>query len=448
MLAPKSKLVYHSTMPSLSSESTLQASTLKTPQELIHIQHHISLRQYKYWILILRSYRRYYEQGLPANPDGFFLLPIMDLVARLGYRPSNAELRDDLEVLRRAPIIYNALCKDGSPAVRGAGFISTWQVSDGCVGFTLPEMLARSVEELNDRDSIFHLLNWSIFTSFNGKHEANLYKLCKDYSGVRRTPMIELSAFRNYMGIAQSEYPEFKALNRYVISDPIKEINNSPASDITVEVVYRREKRRVVSLQFLVQLRPIVTLGAAKSTAFDRARIPIAKELQSEYLRKRESAEISASIDRANSYIDEQTRVGKAVHKVGALYRKAINENWGSQQKSNVVEIDSLIEAKRVENAQSIERAAQKREGEVRQLAIERDHEERLWAAFSDLEPAIQSEIIAHVIGDKKYLRRTFSEFGLTSALVRKSIIHSSRVRRLLGVAADGKHEMASPALE
>lgn len=73
------------------------------------------------------------------------LLHVVDIVPadRMGYRPSNNELRADLEAIRKEPIIYNALSKDGTPAMRGAGFISTWQVSAGFIGFTLPEMLSR-----------------------------------------------------------------------------------------------------------------------------------------------------------------------------------------------------------------------------------------------------------------------------------------------------------------
>lgn len=35
---------------------------IKTPQELVHIKHKISLLQYKYWVLMLRAYREVYEE--------------------------------------------------------------------------------------------------------------------------------------------------------------------------------------------------------------------------------------------------------------------------------------------------------------------------------------------------------------------------------------------------
>jgi hypothetical protein len=196
--------------------------------------------------------------------------------------------------------------------MRGAGFISTWQVSAGFIGFTLPEMLSRCVEQLDQTDSIFHLLNWSVFSTFSGKHEANLYKLCKDYVGVRRTPQFTMEKFREYMGIGGREYPEFKALNRYVIADPIKRINESSISDITVEVQYQRHMRKVVSLQFLVQPKHQTSLSWGDEPAFEAARSLIPFSLQKEYLKIQDAASIRASIDRANMYIDDQTNSGKS----------------------------------------------------------------------------------------------------------------------------------------
>ena len=54
---------------------------------------------------------------------------------------------------------------------------------------------------LDDAKAIFHLLHWEIFSSFNGKYEAILYKLCKDYVGVQRTPYMSIDDFRHYIGL-------------------------------------------------------------------------------------------------------------------------------------------------------------------------------------------------------------------------------------------------------
>jgi hypothetical protein len=402
--------------------------TLKTPQELIHIQHRITLRQYKYWILMLRAYREAYETGRGANADGYYMLSLTTLAERMGYRPSNAELRSDLEAIRKEPIIYNALCKDGTPAMRGAGFISTWQIGQGHIGFSLPEMLCRSVEQLDDRDSIFHLLNWSVFTTFSGKHEANLYKLCKDYVGVRRTPLLTVQAFRDYMGISEREYPEFKALNRYVIADPIKRINESAASDITIEVAYQRSFRKIASLQFLVQLKHQASLSWGDDPAFTAARALIPINQQREYLLQHSAETIKRSIDGANAYIDELTQQGKSVRNAGGIYRKAILENWGAQRITN----RSAIKITAEKTIQETINRTKTIDDQQRAFEQSRAQDSERWATFMAMNETTQRTIIEQVVGDKKLLRRQLNESGLESAILRNVILQSAALKKAL----------------
>lgn len=377
---------------------------------------------------MLRAYRESYELGKGPNDDGYYTLSLATVSERMGYRPSNAELRSDLEAIRKEPIIYNALSKDGTPAMRGAGFISTWEVTQGHIGFSLPEMLCRCVEQLDDRDSIFHLLNWSVFSTFSGKHEANLYKLCKDYVGVRRTPVLTVQAFRDYMGITEREYPEFKALNRYVVAEPIKRINESSASDITVEVKYQRELRKIVALQFLVQPKQQFTLSWGDDPAFSAARalIPIAQ--QRDYLALKSAESIKRSIDGANVYIDELTKQGKSVRNAGGIYRKAIMEDWGAQRVTNhaaiVVQRQTVLE-------ETLRRTTEMSD-QQRAFEQSRAVDEERWKRFLALEDSVRQTIINQVIGEKKLLRRQYNESGVDSAIIRKLILQSAALKRAI----------------
>jgi Initiator Replication protein len=410
------------------SQAGREHPTLKTPQELIHIQHRITLRQYKYWILMLRAYREAYETGQMANDDGYYLLPLTALAERMGYRPSNAELRADLEAIRKEPIIYNALCKDGTPAMRGAGFISTWQITQGHIGFSLPEMLCRCVEQLDDRDSIFHLLNWSVFSTFSGKHEANLYKLCKDYVGVRRTPTLTIQSFRDYMGISEREYPEFKALNRYVIADPIKRINESAASDISIEVSYQRAFRKVAALQFLVQPKHQFSLSWGDDPAFVAARALIPVSQQRDYLQLRSAEAIKRSIDGANVYIDELTKQGKPIRNAGGIYRKAILEDWGAQRVTN----ESAIKAQAEKTIQETIVRTKTIDDQQRAFEQNRAADSERWGRFMAMNESTRQTVIEVVVGDKKLLRRQLNEFGLDSAILRKVILESAALKKVL----------------
>ena len=81
-----------------------QPVSIKTPQELVHIKHKITLRQYKYWVLALKSYREAYEAGVQPDESGFFSMPMRQIEDHLGYKPNKVELRADMEALRKEQI--------------------------------------------------------------------------------------------------------------------------------------------------------------------------------------------------------------------------------------------------------------------------------------------------------------------------------------------------------
>ena len=223
--------------------------------------------------------------------------------------------------------------KDGKKILRGAGFISEWELTANWVGFKLPSFLMESIQQLDLKNSIFQKINWEVFNSFTGKYEAILYKLCRDYVGSRRTPTLSIQEYREYMGLKDQEYAAFKDLNKFVISAPIKRINNSAAADITIEAVFKREARKAVSVQFLVTPKQQTMLDLGDDPAFRFARVTIALAQQKEYLANKNPEMIELSIQRANEYGEEEEKKGKAVN-FGALYRKAIEEDWGTEYQS------------------------------------------------------------------------------------------------------------------
>lgn len=293
---------------------------------------------------MLRAYREVYEFHGEPNEQGFYKLPISTLEEWLGYELVRSELRTDLEAIRREPIIYNVLGKDGKKILRGAGFISEWELSANWVGFKLPGFLRESIEQLDLKSSIFQKINWEVFNSFTGKYEAVLYKLCRDYIGSKRTPQIAIEDYREYMGLKDGEYALFKDLNKFVITTPIKRINESEASDITIEAVFTREARKVVRVQFLITPKQQTMLDFGDDSAFRFSKVSILLSKQREYLASKSPQLIESSIQRANEYGEEQEKQGKTVN-YGAIYRKAIEEDWGKEVELRKVRDSTLAQA-------------------------------------------------------------------------------------------------------
>ena len=311
-----------------------QDRNLKAPQSIIHIKHRITLRQYKYWILMLVVYREAYKLNQETDAKGFYRFPISRITEYIGYEPVKEELKADFEALRQEPIMINMLNKDGKPVQRGMGFISEWEITSKTVGFKLPSFLEEVMRGLDEPRNIFHMLNWNIFNHFSGKYEAVIYKLCRDYVGIRQTPYMTIQEYREYMGLEENEYKPFDDLNKRCITGPCKTINASSISDVTVAPDIDRRGRKAVGLRFFVEPKDQATVSFINAKveqephpAFLQAKVPVLPKQQEKYLALRTAEEIEPCIARANEYGEQQERAGKPPN-YGALYRAAIEEGW------------------------------------------------------------------------------------------------------------------------
>ena len=305
----------------------------KISQTLVHIQHTITHRQIKYWYYMLSQYAYSHQRNELATKidDGFYFVPMAQVTEMLGYLPTKKELKADLEALRQEPIIINYLEKDGETATRGMGFISEWKVSTKRMGFKFPGFIEQVLRNETEGRNLFLLINWSIFNCFAGKYEAIIYKLCKDYLGVGRTPSMTVEAYRKYAGLVGEEYKQFKELNRWAISTPIKNINKSKLSDISVDVVLEKSGRRVVSLYFKMKLKKNKQININPHPSFSEAIVFISAEDQVKLLEKYSDDDIKAIIERVNTYIESKKAQGNKPN-YQALYNKAFEEGWGINQ--------------------------------------------------------------------------------------------------------------------
>lgn len=391
---------------------------IKTPQSFIHIEHRITLLQYKYWILLLREYRRQIDAKIPADDRGWRHLSMKTVADALGYEPKKADVWADLEHLKNQTFAYNFLSKDGEQVRRGSGFITEWQVSNSRIGFKLPDFCVDAVLRVDEPGAIFHMLNWRIFNAFSGKHEAVIYKLCRDYRGATQTPYFTLEAFRSYMGIEPTAYQDFRELNRNVITGPINAINASDFSDLTIAVELTKQGRRVVGLRFTFKPKQLALLHAEPENhiSFQHAKIVIDKQMQQKYLDLRTPEEIALCIERANEYGEKEEAQGREPN-YGALYRTAITEGWHSTQveKKRKATAKAKREQVTAQVTQEQESAQQARDSEIA------DRIRDAFAAFNaltEMEKQSIREAFAQAI-TAPAVRRSFSRGGEQAPVVR-----------------------------
>lgn len=405
-------------MPNIKTVKS-RSPNIKTPQALIHIKHKISLLQYKYWLLMIRELRRQIDLDTPPNDRGFRSIQMKDIVEHLGYTPNKSELWEDLQTLKNQTIAYNVLEKDGGTIKMGSGFILEWGVTNHRVDFKLPSFIEELVRGLDEPKAIFQALNWDIFNLFAGKYQAFLYKLCRDYRGVGRTPYMTIEKFRDYMGIEDHEYKEFRDLNRVVISGPLKDINAFEMSDITIEVNFEKQGRKVIGLQFNVFPRNQLSLPMPEfqeSPAFIQAKVKIDEETQRKYLELRTTEEIEKCILRANEYAEQQIKANKSVN-YGALYRKSITEGWHT----TIIDREHLQEQK-VARKKATQKVIQEQEAQEAQKNLEiQDRIADAFKAFGKLaekkKDQIREEFRATLSAAP--LRKSFDRQGEEAPIIR-----------------------------
>lgn len=399
----------------MNPQETKKAKDLKTPQSLIHLDHTMTLVQYKYWVLFLHDVKRQILQGVEPDEKGYYYISMKEVNALMGLSATQKKsiIFDDLKALKNITVSYNVLEKDGTKAKIGHGLIYDWYVSNNRIGYILPKTFVDTMLQMDtDKKSIFHLLNWQIFNSFSGKYEAIIYKLCKDYMGVGITHKFTIDEFRKYLGLGENEYTEFKILNHWTIQKPIKIINESEISDITISVKFEKQGRKVVGVQFLVEPKQKALPFNENNPhiAFAGAKIPLSTEQQQAYLEKYSNEQIEAIIERANEYAQKLADDGKKVN-FGAIYNKAFGEGWGLETLEAKKRAEAEAEAKRLETEAKKE-AERKVKAEAK--AKERAEKERTDKAIKIFEslPADEQEKILDELESlvPPFMKKYFSE--------------------------------------
>lgn len=388
---------------------------LKTPQSLIHIKHTISLFQYKLWILLLQEFKRQFDAGEPADEKGFRYVSMSYLEQHLGYTPSRQDLIDDLRALRKEEICFNYLEKDGYKAQYFAGFISEVKATRLTIGFKFPSLIDDVMLGLDDAKAIFQMLNWNVFNHFSGKYEAIIYKLCKDYIGIGRTPYLTVNEIRGYMGVKDSEYALFEDFNKRCLKNPINVINTSDVSDIVVDAVYNRNGRKVVGLYFTVKSKQQAILPFVEfqvNPAFTCAKITISISDQQNYLESYSTEQISLSIERANEYCEDLEKKRKSVN-YGAIYKTAITENWGAQlQEKKALEAEQRAARQKLKKEQAkAEAKLDASPATAERLAMNKGLQER----FQALSEEEQHSLIEACIQSQKDVLKTMAKKNYAS---------------------------------
>jgi hypothetical protein len=235
----------------------------------IQITNNITLLQRKAWNVLL--YNAYYK--LPTQDT--HTINVRDLMEILGFNSQNDDyLKEALEALVGCRVKWNLLDKDGKWEWEVTTLLAGARIKNGVCTYAYNPMLRERLYKPN----MYARISLALQNRFDSKHTLTLWELCTDYldksRGYGETPWIDLTNFRELMGLTGNMYPDFKIFNRSVIKPAVKEINE--VSDFTVTVEYKRQSRKVVSVKFKVrQVQQLPKVSNKQGTLFpDREDMP------------------------------------------------------------------------------------------------------------------------------------------------------------------------------
>ena len=219
----------------------------------IQIQSKVSLLQRRAWnVLLANAYNELPDKDIHT-------VSMQDLTAKLGFDSKNEEyLKETLEALVDCTVKWNMLDKDKKEEWGVASLLAEARVREGTCFYQFSHTLRLKLHNPH----VYAKLNLRLQNRFKSQYALVLWEVCFDYFDDDRnqgeTPFIALETFRELIGMASDEYPDFPILNRDVIKPAVREINN--LTDYHVEVEQKRFRRRVAELKFRITKVKQITL--------------------------------------------------------------------------------------------------------------------------------------------------------------------------------------------
>lgn len=381
----------------------------------VQISNYTTLLQRRTWNVLLGN--AYWD--LPTKDR--YSIAVRDLMGLLDLEESHNDkhIKDLCLGLINIVVQWNILKKDNKIEWGASGLLASAKIENGVLTYSYSSELRERLYS----PEMYARINLKLQNKFNSKYSLAIYELCIDYfmEKIRRgeTPWININVFRFMMGLSNETYSRFKDFSLRIIKPSIKEINEK--SDLDVEVEFKREKRKIVALKFVIKPkgnREHILLGLSthqpsssdsKADGEDLSRrlvtyFCLSEAQAKEILDRFDLKDIETKLAR----IEEDYRNGK-IRNIGSYTYKALMEVFIYEptpfeaEKAQQMEEQKRVEEQRllIEELQNEFWVAREKEGErIANRLTEEEIEENI-GLFE-----------AEVIGKQKGLRKLYKERG------------------------------------
>lgn len=218
------------------------------PSYIIHIEHKFSLIEHQLLNLLLAHFK--------YTGTSCIMLSELQTYCKTRNRKFIYQALERIATIA----ICNMITKDRNTKLWGQfTILESVHIEKGACFYTVNQDLVN----LLHTKSVFGIINLDIQRLFKSKYSAFLYELCIDYASINTTPRLSIEEFRRYMGLQESNYKTFKALNSLVIKKALSEVNTK--SDITLEARYSYEGKKVTHIQLGIRKKTVLRSESKKS---------------------------------------------------------------------------------------------------------------------------------------------------------------------------------------
>lgn len=194
-----------------------------------------------------------YKASKNEKKDGMYYISYQELRKTLDINVNTIKIKQALKTLQSTIVTGNLLGKMNKQ--EEAGYLySQIQLLGEIDYFTegFNYNFPKKIEDLLKDPKIFVLLNMTNIKKLTNIHAITLYELISDYKKIGRTPLIPLDVLRELFNV-QDKYPEYKELNRSVISKAMENINAE--TEYKVDITTSKKESITVAVQFLIEIK-------------------------------------------------------------------------------------------------------------------------------------------------------------------------------------------------
>lgn len=233
----------------LVEKNKLQRAELKKHIAAIHINNKLSLLQRKIAnILLVNAYDELLTREIHT-------IRTSQLALTAGYDSNDYDtLKDALIGLAETSLQWNILNESGDQEWGVSTMLAEAIIERGVCRYAYSPALRKKLYN----PEMYARIHLAIQRKFTSGYGLILYENCARFRGVGSTGWWSIDTFRALLGLTEDEYSQFKDLNKWVIKPAVRQVNEN--SDIITDPEYRREKRRIVAIRFLVTNNPQMRL--------------------------------------------------------------------------------------------------------------------------------------------------------------------------------------------